>query len=200
VETLVKVHLVVFGLLYVGVVYVWRIVTVWRTTGIWPVTYGKKMSAHDLVGKLFAALVLLSIASIVIYVGSSEIYRRLIPLSPLESLGIQIAGILISWLSMVWTILAQRQMGAAWRIGIDTDHPTELIEHGLFSRCRHPIYLGVMATSLGLFLVMPTLLMAGVLVATGISLSIQARLEERHLAHCHGDSFIDFSRRTRHWM
>lgn len=200
IDVVVKIGLAAFAIVYVGIVYLWRIFAVWRKTGIWPVTYGGAPTTHDLVGKAFAVLVGLSISGTVIYVASPVWYEYLFPVRMLEAVVLQVIGLVFAWLSMFWTILAQHQMGAAWRIGIDTHHPTPFIQHGLFRLSRHPIYLGVTTTSASLFLIMPNLLTLSVLVATAISLSVQARLEEEHLERAHGNAFVDFVRRTHRWL
>lgn len=200
IDVVVKIGLAAFAIVYVGIVYLWRIFAVWRKTGIWPVTYGGAPTTHDLVGKAFAVLVGLSISGTVIYVASPVWYEYLFPVRMLEAVVLQVIGLVFAWLSMFWTILAQHQMGAAWRIGIDTHHPTPFIQHGLFRLSRHPIYLGVTTTSASLFLIMPNLLTISVLVATAISLSVQARLEEEHLERAHGNAFVDFVRRTHRWL
>jgi len=199
-STVVKFSLIAFVITYIGVVYFWRIYSVWKKTGIWPITYGGARTAHDLVGKVFAVLVGLSIANTVIYVASPAIYMYLFPLRMLETMELQITGLVAAWLSMVWTILAQHQMGTAWRIGIDRGHPTTLVRGGLFRLSRHPIYLGVTATSASLFLTMPNLFSLGTLMGTAISLSIQARLEEEHMQRVHGTAYAAFAGQTRRWL
>jgi protein-S-isoprenylcysteine O-methyltransferase Ste14 len=42
---------------------------------------------------------------------------------------------------------------ASWRIGIDQSHRTNLVQSGVFSLSRNPIFLGMMLTLFGLFLV-----------------------------------------------
>lgn len=196
----VKFSLIAFVIIYIGVVYFWRIYSVWKKTGIWPVTYGGARTAHDLVGKVFAVLVGLSIANTVIYVASPAIYAYLLPLRWLETMELQITGLVAAWLSMAWTVLAQHQMGTDWRIGIDRCHPTTLVRAGLFRLSRHPIYLGVAATSASLFLAIPNLVSLGTLVGTAISVAIQARLEEEHMQQVHGTAYDAFAGKTRRWL
>ncbi len=46
-------------------------------------------------------------------------------------------------------------MGNSWRIGIDTEHRTELVQRGVFRISRNPIFVGMIVTLLGLFLTIP---------------------------------------------
>lgn len=162
--------------------------------------YGRTTSLHDVIGKLFALLIALSVGNIVVYVSSPAFYQHLLPFHWMETKALQILGMLLAWASMFWTIGAQHQMGPSWRIGIDTKTKTSLITAGLFRVSRHPIYSGMIVTALGLFMVMPNLLSLLILAATMITIPIQARLEEEHLARVHGDRYLTYLKRTRRWL
>jgi protein-S-isoprenylcysteine O-methyltransferase Ste14 len=199
-EALLKPILLLFLVIYVGSVYLWRIYVIRRSTGMWPIMYGGTTSLHDVIGKLFALLIGLSIANIIVYVFSSALYRYLLPFHWMETTALQIAGMLLAWASMFWTIAAQRQMGSSWRIGIDAKTKTSLITGGPFRLSRHPIYLGMIVTALGLFMLMPNVLSLLILAATITTISVQARLEEEHLAKLHGDPYVDYLKSTRRWL
>jgi protein-S-isoprenylcysteine O-methyltransferase Ste14 len=92
-------------------------------------------------------------------------------------------------------VVAQAQMGASWRIGIDRA-PTGLVTAGLFRHIRHPIYSGLFALLVALVLLTPspwTIMGAAWL---GSLIAIQARLEERHLEAVHGSAFRVWAART----
>lgn len=57
--------------------------------------------------------------------------------------------------SLVWLLVAQVQMGASWRVGINSERYTELLQHGLFSISRNPIFLAMRLNLLGLLVVFP---------------------------------------------
>ena len=44
------------------------------------------------------------------------------------------------------------QMGKSWRIGIDTENKTDLVEKGLFTVSRNPIFFGMRMALFGFFL------------------------------------------------
>ena len=102
--------------------------------------------------------------------------------------------------SLVWLVLAQVQMGESWRIGIDSESKTQLVQTGVFRISRNPIFLGMMVTLLGLFLVIPNALTLLTFVLGVVVVNIQVRLEEEYLKAMHGDDYIGYTRSVRRWM
>lgn len=90
--------------------------------------------------------------------------------------------------------------GVVWRIGIDTERETELVQGGLFAISRNPIFLAMRVQLLGLFLVVPSAVTLALLVAGEILLQVQVRLEEAYLCDLHGDRYLAYSARVRRWL
>jgi protein-S-isoprenylcysteine O-methyltransferase Ste14 len=109
-------------------------------------------------------------------------------------------GILLLLLSLVWIALAQTQMGEAWRIGIDTEHRTPLVQKGVFHISRNPIFLGMIVTLLGLFLTIPNALTLLAFVLAVVLIGVQVRLEEEYLAQLHPEAYADYRLRVRRWL
>jgi len=99
-----------------------------------------------------------------------------------------------------WTLVftAQNNMGNAWRLGI-AHEPTQLRTIGLFQFVRHPIYVGMILSTTGLTVLMPTAVMACLLVLSVLGLRREAVLEERHLMQLHGESYRDYCQSTGRW-
>lgn len=91
---------------------------------------------------------------------------------------------------LVLTLVAQRAMGASWRIGVDPEERTELVTSGLFGSIRNPIFTGMICFAVGSALAVPTVFtVVGALVATaGIWAQVQL-VEEPHLRRQHGTSY-----------
>jgi protein-S-isoprenylcysteine O-methyltransferase Ste14 len=98
-------------------------------------------------------------------------------------------------LGLVVTVVAQVQMGASWRIGID-ERPTTLVATGLYRLVRNPIYAGVLATVAGLALVTPCAWTLSLMLDTALLVAIQARLEEAHLMTLHGNAYRAYAARV----
>lgn len=199
-EMVIKLLLLLFAVLYISVVFVGRTLIVWRKTKNFPITYGKTDSAHDYLGRLFKMLIVLSMFSLMVYLASQTLYQYFIPLAILEVVPLKLLSLVLAYSSMLWTVIAQAQMGSSWRIGIDTGQKTEMVRNGLFKFSRHPIYLGVMTTALSLFLIMPNVFNLIIFLMTALTLAVQARLEEEYLAQVYGDEYLRYSRGTWRWF
>lgn len=62
-----------------------------------------------------------------------------------------------------------------------------LVTEGAYQRCRHPLYQAVLMCSLGVVLLLGSLLHLGLLVALAVVLALKARREERLLCERHPD-------------
>jgi protein-S-isoprenylcysteine O-methyltransferase Ste14 len=195
-----KYFLPTYLILYFGAAFVWRTVLVWKRTGLNPYTLGHTDTAHDLVGGLFRLTLGLMAAVILIYSISSEWYVVLTPILWLQHPALVVAGLILLGVSLVWTLIAQAQMGQAWRIGIDMQHQTELVQSGVFGLSRNPIFLGMRVTLLGLFLILPNALTLTMLALGEALMQIQVRLEEEHLSHLHGERYQAYRQRVRRWL
>lgn len=97
--------------------------------------------------------------------------------------------------SLVVTLLAQAQMGASWRVGID-DRPTALVTRGLFAVVRNPIFSMMLVMLAGAVLVAPCPASVALWLGSALVISLQTRLEERHLAALHGASYAEYAARV----
>ncbi|MFN0037053.1 MAG: methyltransferase family protein [Saprospiraceae bacterium] len=194
-----KILLLAYILLIVGLTFVLPSYRIYRKTGINPLTFSNTDSAHDFIGRLFkiifAGLILSGAAQVL---GRETARNWLFPLS-LPSWSAT-AGAAVLFAALAWVSIAQIHMADSWRIGIDEKNDTALITHGLFGLSRNPIFLGMQATLAGLFLVMPNLLTL-VALALGLALvQIQVRLEEEFLKKKHGAAYAAYCQKVRRWL
>jgi protein-S-isoprenylcysteine O-methyltransferase Ste14 len=189
--------LLIYLLAYFLAEFFWRSYVVWKRTGINPVVFKGSDSAHDFVGRIFKVLFAVIVAVVVIYAFVPSAYQYLLPIQLLERTWIKLTGIVLLLVSLMWTILAQAQMRESWRIGIDTEHPTELVQSGVFKFSRNPIFVGMTVTLLGLFLVIPNVGTLVTLLVGSILIGIQVRLEEEYLTRVHGEKYLEYRRGVR---
>ena len=91
-------------------------------------------------------------------------------------------------------------MQKSWRIGIDEDVKTELVQTGLFKLSRNPIFLGMRVMLLGLFLVLPSAATLVILFVGDLLIQIQVRLEEEFLTRTHGKTYLAYQKQVRRWI
>ncbi len=190
----------VYLLAYITAAFFWRSYAVWKKTGVNPVVFKGSDSAHDFIGRVFKALFAVIVAIVVVYAFIPGVYQYVMPLHSLERTSVRLTGLILLLVSLMWTVVAQAQMGNSWRIGIDTEHRTELVQTGVFRLSRNPIFAGMMVTLLGLFLVIPNVGTLITLLVGIILIEIQVRLEEEHLTSAHGDTYIEYRRNVRRWI
>lgn len=199
-EHLFRILLPVYLVVFFVVAMAGRSYLFWKQTGINPYKLGKTESAHDLIGAFFRFVSLLVILATAVYSLFPVLYPYIGPIEWLEITYLRIGGAALLISALIWVSVGQVQMGASWRIGIDREVKTDLVEKGLFSVSRNPIFLGMRVLLLGLFLVIPNAL---TLLAFGIGdvlMQVQVRLEEEHMSRLHPEAFEDYRQRVRRWI
>lgn len=199
-EDFLRIILPVYLVVYFAVAFVWRSVVVYKTTGINPYVLGGSDNAYDYIGVVFRMTFLAVVGVIILFAASANLYGYAAPLRWLEVDFVRWFGLALLVASLVWTAVAQFQMGASWRIGIDKKNRTELVEKGLFSISRNPIFLGMRLALVGFFLTIPNAVTLLTLVLGDVLMQIQVRLEEEHLRNLHGTRYAEFSSRVRRWI
>lgn len=199
-EKLLRYLLPLYLVVYFFSAFFWRSYRVWKASGVNPFVLGRSDNAHDYIGKVFKIIFALIAVTVIIYAASLKIYGYLMPIALLENLAAKVIGLALLLLSLIWTLLAQAQMGNSWRIGIDARHKTELVRGGVFRLSRNPIFLGMILTLVGLFLVMPNVLTLLILILGFVLIQIQVRLEEEYLIGIHGEKYLEYRRQVRRWL
>jgi len=185
---------------YFFAAFFWRSFVVWKRTGVNPLVFKGSDDAHDYIGRVFKLLFAAVVAAVAVYSLSERLYEYLTPMAWLERPWLRWAGVALLLVSLAWTVVAQAQMGESWRIGIDEERRTPLVCKGVFGLSRNPIFLGMISTLLGLFLVMPNAVTLLVLGLGVVLIQIQVRLEEEFLSRAHGDDYADYRRDVRRWI
>ena len=188
-----------FGL-YFFFGFVWRSILVFRQTGINPIVLPATDDAYGYVGRAFKLTLMActGVVLVVTFVEPADVWLGSYPAFQAPTLRLTGWGLLL--LALGWLLVAQAQMGVAWRVGIDARQPTPLVQHGLFSRSRNPIFLSMRVALLGLVLVAPSAATLVLLVAGELLMQVQVRLEEQHLSGLHGERYAAYCHRVRRWL
>jgi protein-S-isoprenylcysteine O-methyltransferase Ste14 len=180
--------------------FLWRFMVVRKKTGINPVVLKGANDAHGLISQVLKAVAVLIALVIGVFAASPRLYRHTCPFELFELSWLKIVGMILLLVALVWTVVAQAQMGESWRVGIDQQHRTELVWRGVFRASRNPIFLGMISALLGMFLTIPNAISFLILVLAIVTIQIQVRLEEDFLLQRHGERYEEYRRQVRRWL
>jgi protein-S-isoprenylcysteine O-methyltransferase Ste14 len=93
-------------------------------------------------------------------------------------------------------VQAQLDLGASWRIGIEEGAMPGLVNGGLYTISRNPIFLGMLASLVGFALLIPTFLSSIVVVGTIAGIRAQVLEEEAYLRRTYGADYLAYARRV----
>lgn len=97
-------------------------------------------------------------------------------------------------------IVAQLQMGRAWRVGVRHGDAPLFVRHGLFRYSRNPIFVGMMMTGFGVALSASVWWAWLAFLAFVIACHVQVKIEEAHLAENFGDTYLAFTKSVPRWI
>ena len=199
-ENFLKIYLPVYLLLYLLVTFVIPTYRTYKQTGINPVTFGNRDNAHDYIGFVMKFLIVLLFIAVVLFSFGGKLYHYSVPVPYLENEYLKIIGLFLIHIALLWVMIAQYQMQNSWRIGIDEMHKTELRTNGIFGISRNPIFLGMIISVLGLFMIVPNALTFFTALATYFIIQVQVRLEEAFLAKQHPVDYPKYKQKVKRFL
>jgi len=196
-DTQLSLFLLIYFIIYFGIAFVLKTILVAKRIGKNPLVLPSDDTAFGLIGRYFKLCLALLFVYILIN-ATIPSWKNLDLYIPyfLNSMW-KYTGLVILGISLIWTIIAQRNMKDSWRIGIDHEKKSELITTGLFSVSRNPIFFGMLLSLVGLFLCLPTLFSSIFLVTGYVLIQIQIRLEEEYLRKEHGELYLTYLSKVR---
>jgi protein-S-isoprenylcysteine O-methyltransferase Ste14 len=138
---------------------------------------------------IFTAGLFVTLIHILLLLGNSQ---PLFTLSLLTLLGLALA---ITGYTIMFTAVATLRRYYSSSLVIREDH--QLITHGIYRICRHPIYFGVLLVAIGLPLLIGSLLGMLIMFCLVPVVLNRIRLEERLLIEQFGDAYRTYSETTR---
>lgn len=97
-------------------------------------------------------------------------------------------------------IVAQIQMGRAWRIRMRRGDAPLFVSHGLFRFSRNPIFVGMMLVALAAAMVSGTWWSSAALALFTVSCAVQVRIEEAQLEPSLGESYRAYRPQVPRWF
>ena len=111
-----------------------------------------------------------------------------------------VSAALVALAGAAIVIVAQVQMGRAWRIGVRAGDAPLFVSHGLFQFSRNPIFVGMMLVGLATAMVSSTWWSWAALALFIASCAVQVRIEEAHLEASFGDAYLAFRAQVPRWL
>lgn len=196
-EPFLKIFLPTYFIVYFGIAFVAKSLLVAKHIGKNPLVLPTDDSAYGLIGLYFKLTLICMFVYVLLFSLTPSVYHYFLPIVYLDSLALKYIGLSLLLVAFIWTVVAQAHMKNSWRIGIDTATKTKLITTGLFRYSRNPIFLGMLFSLAGLFLITPNAL-TGIFILLGyVLIQIQIRLEEEFLMKEHGQEYLNYKQKVR---
>lgn len=109
-------------------------------------------------------------------------------------------GVAACILGIFLFIYALYSLGKSLRVGLDEEHPGELVTTGAFAISRNPLYTAFGLALMGLFLIIPSWTTLIYLLAGIWLFNRQIRLEEQSLTKIYGKKYTDYRKRVRRFL
>jgi protein-S-isoprenylcysteine O-methyltransferase Ste14 len=190
--------LALFGV--VSIMTIVRIVELWFRAGIKAVAIGGGSGAKALLERVFGFSFAAAALFVIAYALDPAIARVLGLIPILVHPLVALSGAAIAFAGVLLIALAQFSMGSSWRIGVAAAERNTLVTGGIYRVSRNPIYVGMVASLAGVFLLAPNAVTLALLAIAALSISLQVRIEEEHLRAIHGAAFGTYCARTRRWL
>ncbi len=109
-----------------------------------------------------------------------------------------VLGLMFIILATLVSILARRELGHNWAHAAEYQIKNQhlLVTTGIYEYIRHPIYLGVILTFLGVQFIVGSYLVLLFMILIPVLALIQAKKEERILVEHFGQEYIDYQKRS----
>lgn len=104
-----------------------------------------------------------------------------------------LAGLLL----LLWSLTS---FGQSFRVGIDADHPGQLITTGIFAFSRNPIYVAFASILVGQFLIFPNWILLVYIIAATWLFHRQVLREEEFLKKHYGQEFLTYRTHVRRYL
>jgi len=118
------------------------------------------------------------------------------PIAGLVRTDIAILGGLIAVVGLAGTRWCHLAMGHHWKMWIDPSAQSPIVDQGPYRWMRHPIYSFQVMISVGMWCLIPTPFLLGVIVLHLICVKIKSSGEEGHLVETHGEAYRSYQART----
>ena len=201
VELFFRIFMPAFMVAFVLITYTTNVAAFIRRYGIDPRVTGPSDPVLYVCQICRDVIMIALFATMFVYAGAPGLYEFLVPIRYLEIPVLRFAGAAAMIAGATVMRLAQHQLGAAWRIGIDrSGAATALVTTGLYAVSRNPIALGMCTTAIGIFFALPNAITFAIGTQAVLLFHIRIRIEEEHLTQQHGAAYDAYRKSTPRWI
>ncbi len=166
---------------------IWRGISVRRQTGDHPLAFLDAKGIQRVAGLSFAISTAILIAAS--FLASNN-----------EATAVTLPAAIVAVAGAAMVIVAQIQMGRAWRIGVREGDAPQFVSHGLFRLSRNPIFVGMMLVGLAAAIVAGSWWAWAAIIIFILSCIGQVRIEEVHLEASFGAAYNAFRAKVPRWL
>ena len=109
-------------------------------------------------------------------------------------------GVLLCLMGLALFLWSLVSFGRSFRVGIDKEHPDQLVTTGIFAFSRNPIYTAFGVVLLGQFLIFSNWILLVYLVAAVWLFHRQVLREEEYLKQHYGAEYTEYCRGVRRYF
>lgn len=189
-----------YMIIFTSVAVLWRVYRVWRMSGVNALTSAPSEGISKIVSRYFRVTFGMLVVTSIIPLLPQSIQHQFAPFTSVESPIVAAVGWVILLVILVLVVVAQVQMGEAWRIAVDPSQQSKLVADGIFRFSRNPIFVGMRGLYLGAFLILPNGVTLLLWILGDLLIQLQVRLEEAYLINTFGDEYTAYMRSVRRWV
>lgn len=164
-----------------------RGIAVWGATGDRPWAFVSAKGVQRIAGSSFA----LSFATLLVAAALAPVSR---------TINWTVSAAVVALIGAAIVIVAQVQMGRAWRIGVREGDAPLFISHGLFRFSRNPIFVGMILVGAAAAMVSGPWWSWTALAIFIASCAVQVKIEEAHLESSFGQTYRNFRASVPRWI
>lgn len=189
-----------YMIIFTSVAVLWRVYRVWRMSGVNALTSAPSEGISKIVSRYFRVTFGMLVVTSIIPLLPQSIQHQFAPFTSVESPIVAAVGWVILLVILVLVVVAQVQMGEAWRIAVDPSQQSKLVADGIFRFSRNPIFVGMRGLYLGAFLILPNGVTLLLWILGDLLIQLQVQLEEAYLINTFGDEYTAYMRSVRRWV
>lgn len=155
--------------------------------------YGKTKFSK-IVGSIFGLIILLWIIIIIVYFFVYDFINWFWRISLLDNDFVKIIAMLIMCIGLLLSFTFTRTVGKSIKEAVVSEEKPQLITTGIYHYIRHPAYTAILLSYIGIFLIIPNLLMLIFLLGGIIVIYEHSREEEKSLMKIYGEEYENYKK------